>query len=136
MKDFDTKRKERSDRDRSFQIGGETFVRRTGLRPEVLLPWEKIGEDTPASEVLETIDLLVTDFIEPGDDAVARYQALRARDDDPVTLEDLQELVEWLVSEQTGRPTGLPSGSTPSAPPPADGSTGDSSLPVALVPTG
>lgn len=130
MKDFDTKRKERSDRDRSFKIGGETFVRRTGLRPEILLPWEKIGDDTPASEVLETIDLLVTDFIESGDDAVARYKALREREDDPVTLEDLQELVEWLVAEQTGRPTGPPSGSTPSGAPQGNGSTGASSLQV------
>lgn len=131
MKNFDEKRKIRADRDRSFTIGGESFVIKSGLRPEVMLPWESIGETTAASEVLVTIDQLVHEMIEPADDAHARYDALRQRDEDPVTLEDLQELIEWLIAEQTGRPTGQPSGSTPSAVTTPTGSTESSSSPAA-----
>lgn len=135
MKNFDDKRRIRLEADRQFTIGGETFTQKTGLRPEVLLPWENIGADTPASEVLATIDQLVHDFIEPADDAHARWDALRKRDDDPVTLQDLQELVEWLIEEQTGRPTSPPSASTPSAPTQPTGSTEGSSSPPAEAST-
>ena len=127
MKNFDEKRKARMERDRTFQIGGETFVMRVGLRPEVLIPWEQLTEETSATEVLNILDSIVLDFLEPHEDAHQRYLDLRQRTEDPVTLTDLQELVEWLIAEQTGRPTGQQSGSTPSAPTPPTGLTAVSS---------
>ena len=128
MKDFDQKRKERASRDRSFTLGGETFTMRIGLRPEVLVPWEQLDETTAAGEVLQILDTIVLDFLEPYDNQHDRWRTLRERTEDPVTLQDLQELVEWLIAEQTNRPTGQPSGSTPSAVPPGTGSMGGSSL--------
>lgn len=128
MKDFDAKRKARMDRDRSFKIGGEEFTMRAGLRPEVLIPWEQLTEETSAAEVLQILDSIVLDFLEPYGDSHDRYRALRERVEEPITLQDLQELVEWLIAEQTGRPTGQPSSSTPSAVPPGTGSTEGSSL--------
>ena len=128
MKDFDHKRKERAARDRTFVIGGESLVMRKGIRPEAMLPWEGITAESNPSEVLQTLDQIVCDFIEPADGARERYMQLRAREEDPLTLADLEELVEWLIAEQTGRPTGPPSVSGLSAVAPRTGSTGGSSL--------
>lgn len=114
MKNFDEAREARAKEDRSFQLGGEVFTRKVGIRPEVLSPYENLSDDTPATEALATIDMIVLDMIEDGgegQDACVRYKALRAREDDPVTLGDLTDLVEWLVESATSRPTSRQSGS-------------------------
>lgn len=115
MKNFDEAREARLKEDRSFQIGGEVFVRKVGIRPEALAPYENLATDTPATEALATIDMIVLDMIEDGgegQDACARYKAVRAREENPITLGDMTDLVEWLVESATGRPTSPPSGST------------------------
>lgn len=111
MRDFDKERQVRNERNRQFKIGGETFTAKSGVRPEVLAAYEDIStDDTTAVQILAVIDEIVLGLIENTDDAHARYQTLRARDEDPVTLEDLQEVVQWLIQEQTGRtPTRQPS---------------------------
>ena len=103
MKDFDEARRARAERDRSFKLGGETFVMKTGVRPETLTEYSNLQADAPAEEALKVIDDLIVSLIEDTDDAAERYRAVRANDNDPVTLEDLQALVEWLVEEQTNR---------------------------------
>lgn len=112
MKDFDQVREERRQADRSFKIGGETFVRKVGVRPEVLAEYEKLEETTAATETLELIDGIVVDLIEDADGGHDRYRALRQREEDPLSLADMQEMVQWLVEEETGRPTQPPSPST------------------------
>ena len=114
MKNFDDDRAARAAADRSFQIGGETFVMKVGVRPEVLADYEKLGSNDSAVESLKVIDTLILDFVETDGDAVDRYHAIRARDDDPITLRDMTDLVDWLVKEQTGRTPTLPP--SPSAP--------------------
>jgi len=115
VKDFDEARRRRAEQDREFTIGGERFVMRAGVRPEVLAPYEGLTADTSPTESLQIIDELVMAFVEPTDDAARRWVRLRERDDDPVTLQDLTELVQWLVEGQTGRPTVPPSPSTRSS---------------------
>ena len=112
MQNFDEKRQQRQEADRGFQIGGETFVVRSGVRPEVLAQYETIREGMAAAEVLTTLDDLVLQSIEDADGGHDRYRALRERDDDPLTLEDLTALTEWLVEQHAGRPTRRPSRST------------------------
>lgn len=112
-KDFDAARRERAAADRSFRLGGEVFVRKTGVRPEVLADYEKIETSGSAANTLAEIDKIVLQMTEDVDDGHARYTALRARDDDPVTLYDMTELVGWLIEEETGRrPTQPPSSSS------------------------
>lgn len=113
MKDFDEARRARAEQDREFTIGGERFVMRAGVRPEALTAYEQLQPGTGSAKTLSVIDELVMAFVEPEDDASGRWTRLRERDADPVTLQDLQQLVEWLVEGQTGRPTVPPSPSTP-----------------------
>lgn len=105
MQDFDKAREERAAEDRSFKIGGETFVLRSGVRPEIIAAYDSIQEDSKASDVIQAFDRLVLDLIVEDDDAAARWTALRERTEDPVTLDDLGELVKWAMEMMTSRPT-------------------------------
>ncbi len=113
MKDFDAARKEREQRDRGFLIGGEKFVRRAGLRPEEILLWNEAtsGEKAPTEKQwIEVYDETILAMLEPGQDE--KWEAVRANTESPLTVSDLLELIKWLLSEMTGRPTGPPSDSS------------------------
>jgi hypothetical protein len=111
-KNFDEQRAERAALDRDFIIGGEHFRARPGVRPEKLSRYDDLDADSTVEETLAIVDELILAMIEEDDNAHERYRALRLRDDDPVTVEDLQELVKWLMEAQTGRPTGQPGDSS------------------------
>lgn len=136
MKDFDQEREARSGGDRRLRIGGEEFVRRDGVRPEVLARYEDLQPGTASAEVLKVIDEIVLAFLEPHDGAHDRYLALRQREDGALTTADLNALVQWLVSEEAGRPTQASSPSTAGRDTTGTPSTDSSSSPVALVSTG
>lgn len=111
MKNFDEVRRERIDRDREFIIGGETFAYRAGVRPEVIVPWYQLqsgeslrGENAlTQEEQLKVMDDTVIAFLEDGYEE--KWRAVRARTETPVTLKDMDSLIEWLIEEGTGRPT-------------------------------
>lgn len=131
-RDFDqeTKQAQLPKEEREFILGGEPFVAMANIRPEVLAEFEKIQKDTPALEVLQILDDLIVQMIEPDDDAETRYRAVRARTKEPVTMQALQTVGEWLVEIATGRPTGPPVDSSASHATTGDTSTGDSSSPA------
>lgn len=115
MKNFDQQRAARAQTadDRTFLIGGEQFICRAGIRPEVLTPYEDLDGSQSASETLVIIDEMVVSCIESYDDAEGRYRRLRAREDDPVTLDDLTEIAKWLLETVTGKsPTKSPADSS------------------------
>lgn len=110
MKNFDDHRKKKDEATRAqreFQLGGETFTARARVRPEAFMEWDSMDmANTPASEILVMADKTILDLIEKKDDAHARYRALREREEDPLNLEDLTDLIQWLVEVQSGgRPT-------------------------------
>lgn len=127
MKNFDQDlgRTNRREADRMFQIGGETFTRKASVRPEVLTEFEDMDAGHPAADALRIIDDLIVELLEPHDNAAARWHALREREEDALSAEDMQSLVEWLIGEMTGRPTSKPSSSTssPATLPPGTPST-------------
>jgi hypothetical protein len=93
--------------DREFTVGGETFHWRD-VRPEVLTefePSENGGADD--SHVWRMMDDQILLFIAA--DEHERWRALRVRDDQPVTIAQLNAVLLWLMEEQTGRPTVQPS---------------------------
>lgn len=97
--------------DREFTVGGETFHWRD-VRPEVLTSFEP-SENGSADEnaTWRLMDDQILLFISP--DEHDRWRALRARDDRPVTIAQLNAILLWLMEEQTGRPTVQPSPSAP-----------------------
>jgi hypothetical protein len=131
MKNFDTERKEREipEEERTFTLGGETFIGKSVVRPEALTKWDGITQEMEVTEILTATDETILALIENRDDAHARYTALRQREDDPIGVNDLVEVGKWLVEVQTGRPTEQPSGSTASPPTPGTTLTAVSSLP-------
>lgn len=135
MKDFDLDRNIRSALDRTFKIGGQKFTRRASVRPEATLEWEGIRfmdpSSSPAEEFLGILDRTIIGLIEPGTNGKdhGRWAKLRAREDDPITTQDMLELIPWLIEEMAGRPTMPPSNSSGEPGPSGTSSTDDSSEP-------
>ncbi len=113
---FDEAREERRARPNTFQIGGEVFTFRRGLRPEEFS--ELIQEyadslDNAKLKGLERtaiVDRTIIRFLEVEEDG-ERWAALRQRDEDAITAGDMQKVLLWLIEEQTERPTTAPSSS-------------------------
>ena len=103
MKNFD----DMLSKDREFTVRGETFEWRD-VRPEVLTQFDD-DEPEGADEkvVWDVIDARILQFLSPEDQK--RWKELRAREERPVTIAQMNELVTWLIESQTGRPTVQPS---------------------------
>lgn len=134
MKDFDAAREERNDPavDRTFRIGGELFEYRSSVRPEDLVAYDELTLSTPAGEVLRVADETIKVFLKD-DDNRERWDALRARTEDPITGRDINDLTVWLIQMQTGRPTPAPSPSGDGRAPNGTPSTENSSPALAAV---
>jgi hypothetical protein len=93
--------------DREFTVGGETFHWKD-VRPEVLTSFDTDeNPGAPVEEVWKVIDARVLQFLP--EDEHERWRTLRARDENPVTIQQLNAIVTWFIEEQTGRPTEAPS---------------------------
>lgn len=116
MKNFDEGRIAPAS-DRTFQIGGEQFIRRATVRPEVLLGWDRITPESKSAETLEVVDQLIADFVTEPD----KWRTIRQREDEAVSLQDMMAITEWLVSTATSFPTTAPSPSGAGSEAPKDG---------------
>lgn len=128
--DLDAKRRERPS-EITITIGGETFRARTRVRPEATLEWDDFyfGEDTSQKRQIEVADLTIKRFLVADDHG--KYDALRANEDDPLTSQDLSDIVRALQEAAVGRPTEASSDSSPGTPDDAASSTDASSSPEA-----
>ncbi len=135
MKNFDTDRKkrQRTKEQRTFQVCGETFVMKKAIRPEALAAFDDLTEDASLRESMEIIDGMFLTLIEKDDDAEARYRAVREQEDDPLSIDDIREMIDWMVEESSGRPTGSPSVSTGGREPTGTSSTDESSSLAAVA---
>lgn len=119
-KDFDTARRERqqsiTEDDRTFTLGGHRFVALREVHPSALVGYDSITTESSLEETLEIVDDTILNMIEDRDGSHGRYVEIRASRDDIITVEDLLEVVKWLMESQTGRPTGPPSVSEPTPP--------------------
>ena len=117
MKDFDESRQAREARERTFKIGGEEFTFRPAVTPEALLPYNRAitGESKPTEEDWIAIyDETIRALLEPGQDE--RWAHVRGGDlANPLNVQDINELLQWLLEQQTDRPTGQPSDSSTSS---------------------
>ena len=106
MKNFD----EMLTKDREFQVGGISFHWRD-VRPEVLTSFEPSEKDNDDNAAWRLMDDQILLFIEPAEHD--RWRELRLRDENAVTIAQLNAILLWLMEEQTGRPTVQPSPSVP-----------------------
>lgn len=152
MKDFDSDRRARLEQartvDRSFTIGGQIFERRISVMPEALLPLDMLkapvlAEDgrtvieagSSISDDFAAIDAVILAHIDTDADPTAeeRYLEVRANTEDIIDAADLRRLMDWLVNEDVGRPTGRPGNSSGSRERTGTGSTADSSRQAAAA---
>lgn len=114
MKDFDTERALRVERDRTFKLGGRTFTRKAGVKPEALTEYEDMPDDVSAQDAVAIMDRTLLAFLIPEDHA--SFNEMRSEEaENEVTVDDLADLVRWLIAENTGRPTSKPSPSSDGA---------------------
>jgi hypothetical protein len=196
VKDFDKDRVDRTQRDRTFKIGGETFTYRSSVAPEAIQGWttftsmteraeahmnaaraklaaldatalvperaktlaedpaqeaahqqerasltgeiavraDELGDAQKDSDVINLIDETIRAMIVPADHD--KWAKVRGSDaEEPVSIADLQAVLEWLIESVVNRPTGRPSGSSEQLSSNGTQSTGDSSSPVEPAPT-
>ena len=120
MKDFDASwASRRAKENRTFKVCGEEFVMVEAARPESLAadPEETGDEVADSMKVLDDrfLSLIEHSDPDPGETVSPeekKYRELRARETDGLSIRDLREVIEWLVEEQTGRPTTSPTDST------------------------
>lgn len=102
MKDFN----ELLAQDREFRVHDQTFTWKD-VRPEVLTAFEvdTNGDDTNA--VWAMMDQQILLFLPKAEQE--KWKTLRADEERPVTIAQMNAILTWLMEEQTGRPTEAPS---------------------------
>jgi len=86
-----------------------------------------LSEESTGGETFEAIESSVISMIDPKGDALERFLAITRSNDDPVTFDDLVELQNWLIQEQSGRPPTQEQPSATTPPPTGEPSTAPSS---------
>lgn len=137
MRDFDEIRREREQRDRSFRIGGEEFTYKASVAPEVLVRWNSAATaelELTETEWLELFDETTLAILDPGQQE--KWERVRAvGGDHPLNIGDMRAVIQFLIEEATGRPTGPPAGSSPGGDSTETGSRGESSSPAEATST-
>ena len=115
MYDFNAGRDKRHD-ERSKEFGDKPFTfGRINGEPAVFYVRANVGylgikrvaalsDASTGGETFEAIEQSVFSMIDPRDGAVERFRAVVTNNEDPVTFEDLIELQNWLLQEQTALP--------------------------------
>lgn len=95
--------------DHTIIVRGQTFTWRE-VRPEVLSAMGQalsaVNDDDPEAG-WSSIDDQILQFLVPEDHE--RWKALRAQADAPVTIKQINAILDYLVGEQSDRPTTTPS---------------------------
>lgn len=137
MKDFDAARKQRETTERSFTIGGQEFTYRAAVAPEALIDWNEAAtgaKKLTEREWLELFDATIVLILDEGQEET--WKTVRnPRAEHPLNLEDIREVLAWLIEQATGRPTGEPSGSSSGSSTTETESKDESSSPAAPAST-
>ena len=135
MKDFDVLRANREQQDRTFQLGGVTFRFRPSIPPQDAAElYDYLDGFTPSLPLLEQVALIeraIKRFLEP--EFQATWDEVRATSDPPVTFEDIQRVVGYILEVVLGRPILQLDGSGGTASSDGTRSTGGSGSPAVLA---
>lgn len=139
MKDFDALRSSREQHDRTFKLGGEIFTFRASIVPEEAAElYDHLDGFTPPLPLLEEVALVeraIKTFLEPG--CRDLWDRVRAEADPPITHEDIQRTVGYILEVILGRPILQldGSGGTPSSTGTRSTGVSDSRAALASVPS-
>jgi len=117
MKNFDDERAERheqraaSNPDRGFVIAGKEFTYKPSVRYDAIRARAELSGGTDGATIIATLEDTACLMIE-GDPADFLAALHTENGSLPVTFEDLNDVVKWLVEQQVRRPTEALSSST------------------------
>lgn len=95
-----------------FMVDGETLIAHKPREGQVAVLMATVGRHATEQDMVAGI---INFFASTLDKNSYGYIERRLLDyDDEFGIEQVQDILEWLIEEWTGRPTKLPSGSTPS----------------------
>lgn len=142
MKDFDAERHERAANTdgRTFKIGGETLVARGAVSPDVWIDYfDKRRENAAVMsnrDYTEFLDDHIRSVLDP--ESVHLWERVRKDADPPISLGDIDQVVDFLWELQSSRPTGRAAASSNGSATETTGttSTADSSETRETVSTG
>lgn len=106
MKDFN----ELLAQEREFRVQDQTFKWRD-VRPEVLSAFEITENGDDPNAIWDLMDRQILLFLPESEQE--KWKTLRANEESPVTIAQMNAILTWLMEEQTGRPTEQPSPSAP-----------------------
>ena len=89
-----------------FEINGETFHVKT-VRPEVIAAWDTTPAESDMA-AFERLDNMICQFLDDGNGQVERWKALRASDENAITVGQMRGIIRWLVEMQSDFPTEAP----------------------------
>lgn len=139
MKDFDALRSEREQRDRTFKIAGREFKFRPALAAEKYSLYLHLADEQAQArwpeESFEIMNGTILELLEP-DSREAWNEVIGNSLDHPISLLDMDQIIQHCVAVQTGRPTAPLSSSGTQGGSGSTTSTGGSESPAALVPQG
>lgn len=133
MKDFDAERavrhkeREKEIGDRSFKLGGHVFTFKANVPFNYMEEVGSVTAESSGGDVLGALERFVLDMIEGENGEREKLKAILHNPEEPITFADLNDLVVWLIEQQTQRPTTAPSPSTPGRKPTGTTSTEESS---------
>lgn len=118
---FEERRKARAEAEREFTIAGETLRFRPTIAPEVMFRFQEPfrhaangngdGGDLSDDLLLQIADETILACLEPGSyEGWARLRSVDA--EQPLTYQDIFDIVGYLFSKVAGLPTGAPSDSS------------------------
>lgn len=99
--------------DREFEIGGEMFRWQYPHWSEIVAIFDgdadENGDLTTARANMEAFIQRIPIFLDPADDARARWDQVVTRKENPVPYYQFSALYRWLLEATSGRPTEPPS---------------------------
>jgi hypothetical protein len=116
-KDFDALRKQREQRERSFTIAGREWHFRPALPAETyslyLELMDQMSQGRWPSGAFDILNGTILALLEDGEQE-AWEEIVAVRNGNPLSFEDLSDVIDYCVGIQTGRPTQprSPSGTT------------------------
>jgi hypothetical protein len=101
--------------ERPFKFRGEVFYVQANVGYLSIKSVAALSDSSSGVETFDAIERSVLSMIEPRDDAEARFNNALRDKEFPVTFDDLVQLQNWLIQEQSGVPPTKPepSSSTP-----------------------
>jgi len=103
-KDFDQERA-RKNRQRilTFKAGGESFHVKANVRPEDIYPQATEAEIADKKMIWDVYDRYIRSMVL--DEEAETWDKVRRSADPALNLQDLEDIVSWLIEAASGRPT-------------------------------